>query len=582
MCRGSHFKMWKYSPLAWLCLACVTGQFDYVSECPEDNGFFADALQCDRYYECQDGVVSEQFCPDGLVFDEASKSFAKCGFPFSVDCTGRTELQPAKPSFGCPRQHGYFAVPDEKICNKFNFCVDGVPNTVTCAGGLIFDPAKGQCAYSDQTNRPGCTSGDLFGFRCPEKNLGPQEYSRHSDPEDCQFFYLCIEGKARRNGCSVGDVFNPESLSCERQDKVEGPCRNWYNETFLDSLKIPKAVPNAITGNRVINQENRRRPSRPALPRRQNFVEEQFPEKPLPQQLADLERFGQPKAVPVNQAPNFGNFPEQQSNRVSQTGGRGRVRSQVSRRPVQQLEVLDTPRLQSDDRQAFFNNLRSATRQEQTTPRPFTRPPRRRPSQRVEATPQEAESPRFIPDAVPAVPEQDGNFGRRQNVKSRRQQVRQPVEASNNGIDLLDQVEAELARRQQFSNQNLGPSDLDSLITRNQPSRQEEPFLPEPVPRQRIPVSRGGSFSRGGGNVRSPASRGGVRRVPVSRGSGSRRGGVAAVPQDAEEVEALGVGRQTSRGRLQVIENRRPPLQRFEEDETEFENVNSGRQRNMG
>ena len=31
---------------------------DYVSECPEDNGFFADALQCDRYYECDDGVVS--------------------------------------------------------------------------------------------------------------------------------------------------------------------------------------------------------------------------------------------------------------------------------------------------------------------------------------------------------------------------------------------------------------------------------------------------------------------------------------------------------------------------------------------
>ena len=30
---------------------------DYVSECPEENGFFADALQCDRYYECSDGEV---------------------------------------------------------------------------------------------------------------------------------------------------------------------------------------------------------------------------------------------------------------------------------------------------------------------------------------------------------------------------------------------------------------------------------------------------------------------------------------------------------------------------------------------
>ena len=84
---------------------------------------------------------------------------------------------------GCPRQHGYFAHPDEtvnqdfhiwtvysfmktvhwhkiwkqlffwQICDKFNFCVDGHPNTITCPGGLIFDPVKGQCAYSDQTNR---------------------------------------------------------------------------------------------------------------------------------------------------------------------------------------------------------------------------------------------------------------------------------------------------------------------------------------------------------------------------------------------------------------------------------------------
>ena len=31
--------------------------------------------------------------------------------------------------------------------------MDGVPNTITCAGGLIFDPTKGQCDYSDQTKR---------------------------------------------------------------------------------------------------------------------------------------------------------------------------------------------------------------------------------------------------------------------------------------------------------------------------------------------------------------------------------------------------------------------------------------------
>ena len=31
---------------------------DYVDECPVENGFFADAVQCDRYYECKNGEVS--------------------------------------------------------------------------------------------------------------------------------------------------------------------------------------------------------------------------------------------------------------------------------------------------------------------------------------------------------------------------------------------------------------------------------------------------------------------------------------------------------------------------------------------
>ena len=39
-----------------LCLVNVFAQ-DYVDECPEPNGFYADAVQCDRYYECKDSVV---------------------------------------------------------------------------------------------------------------------------------------------------------------------------------------------------------------------------------------------------------------------------------------------------------------------------------------------------------------------------------------------------------------------------------------------------------------------------------------------------------------------------------------------
>ena len=57
------------TPIALLpgLLLAVAAQsdYDYVSECPEENGFFADALQCDRYYECSDGEVRVSNLPSG-------------------------------------------------------------------------------------------------------------------------------------------------------------------------------------------------------------------------------------------------------------------------------------------------------------------------------------------------------------------------------------------------------------------------------------------------------------------------------------------------------------------------------------
>ena len=63
--------------------------------------------------------IFDKYCPDGLVFDEASTAFAKCSFPFSVDCKGRPELQPAQPTKLCPRQNGYFAHEDPSVNGNF-------------------------------------------------------------------------------------------------------------------------------------------------------------------------------------------------------------------------------------------------------------------------------------------------------------------------------------------------------------------------------------------------------------------------------------------------------------------------------
>lgn len=50
-------------------------------------------MQCDKFYECKDGVATEKLCPDGLVFDPLNRKVNKCDQPFSVDCGERTELR---------------------------------------------------------------------------------------------------------------------------------------------------------------------------------------------------------------------------------------------------------------------------------------------------------------------------------------------------------------------------------------------------------------------------------------------------------------------------------------------------------
>ena len=89
-------------------------------------------------------------------------------------------------------------------------------------------------------------------------------------------------------------------------------------------------------------------------------------------------------------------------------------------------------------------------------------------------------------------------------------------------------VEAELARREQQQQDNLGPADLDSLLSR-----------------ARVPVSRG--------------------QAPV------------------EPVRTAAVAQSPSRGRLQVLDNVRPDLQPQDDLQGQFEQtLNTFRQRNRG
>lgn len=62
-------------------------------KCPAKDGQYEDSIQCDKYYECTDGIPTPKLCPDGLVFDPTIRKRNKCDQPFNVECGDRTELR---------------------------------------------------------------------------------------------------------------------------------------------------------------------------------------------------------------------------------------------------------------------------------------------------------------------------------------------------------------------------------------------------------------------------------------------------------------------------------------------------------
>ncbi|GAB0099442.1 uncharacterized protein DMENIID0001_153000 [Sergentomyia squamirostris] len=201
---------------------------DTADQCREPYGFFADARQCDKYYECIDGAITEKLCADGMVFNDYSSDQEKCELPMNIDCSYRPKLQTPKPSLHCPRQHGYFAHEEKGVCDKFYYCVDGKFTMITCPAGLIFNPKTGVCTWPDEAQKVGCSSEDVYQFACPIVTESTAlTHPRYADPDDCQYFYVCINGKIpRRNSCKIGQVFDDLLLRCEWARKVP-ECADW-------------------------------------------------------------------------------------------------------------------------------------------------------------------------------------------------------------------------------------------------------------------------------------------------------------------------------------------------------------------
>jgi len=211
--------------------------------CPEKDGYFEDTRQCDKYYDCYDGIPEERLCPDGLVFDPFSRKREPCDHYFNVDCGDRLDLQPPKgPSDLCPRLNGFYSHPDPSVCHIFYACVDGQAEEYTCSSGLWFDEYSGVCNWPETTDRKECKAEAYAletsdGFQCPS-NAPTDEFGqfdphpKYADPNDCAKFYVCLNGiSPREQGCELGLVYNELTKQCDAPENVP-ECKDYY--AFLD------------------------------------------------------------------------------------------------------------------------------------------------------------------------------------------------------------------------------------------------------------------------------------------------------------------------------------------------------------
>ncbi|XP_076065810.1 protein obstructor-E-like [Oratosquilla oratoria] len=244
--------MWWRGAVLFFTVGLVAGQ-QIASDCPLPNGYFADAVQCDLYYECVEGVITEKLCPDGFVFNDLNSRLEKCDFPFQVNCEGRPELQTPKSTDVCPRANGYFPHANPSVCNEFYYCTDGVGSKLTCPEGLAFSIHTGTCVWPNQSGRTGCSAEKVTNFTCPEEPLSVAvAHPRYPDSTDCQYFYVCINGETpRRSGCAFGEVFNPEIGACgSPKDVIE--CKDYYIDYFKEYFTTLGTGSSAVAGPDII------------------------------------------------------------------------------------------------------------------------------------------------------------------------------------------------------------------------------------------------------------------------------------------------------------------------------------------
>lgn len=160
---------------------------------------------------CFDGVAVERHCSPGLYFSRAQ---LRCVRRDDSDCLLDLDSCPAEND-----PNNIVFLPEQEDCQLYYVCYDGEPEQFDCGPGLHWDPNNNWCIREEDSEcEPNFPLPPIREIECPEDTENDILFLPH--PEDCQFYFICLNGLSILQRCARHLLFDYVRENCFFRDQA--------------------------------------------------------------------------------------------------------------------------------------------------------------------------------------------------------------------------------------------------------------------------------------------------------------------------------------------------------------------------